>query len=147
MKYDIKFDEAKGQIPHLKALGESCVYLHIEEPRWELLTDIDTGGGVRLGMPVSVYLIAEIDGIEFRWSLDFETRDANGTGTSQFDRPGLREAALRMPVPVRRKFGLILEKILPALVERRSELQGYLNKQADSEDCTRGLIAFCEEAS
>ena len=60
----------------------------------------------------------------------------------------MRDVAGLMPPKVRAKFALWLsEKVMPDLVKRSNEIREALNKQVDSEDCVRGLIAFCDQSN
>lgn len=145
--FDVTYAEASANAAHYKALGNTQVYLHGDDIPWDKVTRIEDGCGYRMSGPTGCYIVVEESGLTYKWSLDFEPHSANGATTALFDRPRLREAAMRMPPHVRSEFGAFLsDKVLPPLQERRREFQAYLNKQADSEDCVRGLIAYCNEA-
>lgn len=143
---DLSLSKALKNKEALIALGQTTVHLwgdNAADAPWDKATSIECGSVWRLSGPASATVNANIDGITFCWSLDFETRDANGSGYSLFDRPRLRETILKLPISVRRQFGrLLADKVLPGLQKRTQELRDALNAQSDSEDCVRGLIAF-----
>lgn len=142
---DMTYEKALYMADHLKALGETTVYLRDGEYPWMIANSVEVSGSYRFNGPVGMYVIAEVDGLTLKWSVDFELRDANARGYSLFDRDQLREVARKLPEPARRKFAKLLrEKVMPDLEKRTSELREAMNKQIDSEDCVRGLIAFAE---
>lgn len=141
MTYEFALDNAK----HLIALNQTTVYLHDDNVPWVVASDVEVGGAYRFNGPTGIYVIAKVAGITFKWNVDFERREANGLGYSLFDRDRLRDVASRLPEPARRKFAQLLrEQVMPDLEKRTAELRDAMNKQIDSEDCVRGLIAFAE---
>jgi hypothetical protein len=145
---NLTYTEAMKKAEHLKALGQTTIYIHREAADFPYgkVTNVEAGSSWRLGGPSSCYLIAEDGGLTFKLNVDFEGRDANGRGVSLFDRDKLREMFVRLPSVARQAFADLLEsECLPSLAKRRSELQAALNDQADSEDCVRGLIMFARE--
>lgn len=143
---DLSITKALANKEALIALGQTRVYLYgdnAKEVPWGRVTSVECGSSFRFSGPTCATMIAEIEGITFSWSLDFEGRDANGRGVSLFDRPRLRETILKLPPKARKQFGRLLrEKVLPDLQKRTQELREAMNSQADSEDCVRGLMAF-----
>jgi hypothetical protein len=146
--YDMTYESAVTNAKHLIALGQTIVHLHEGEMPWALASDVEESGSFRFSGPCGFYVIAKDAGLTFKWSVDFEHRGANGAGVSLFDRARLRDVAGLMPPKVRAKFALWLsEKVMPDLVKRSNEIREALNKQVDSEDCVRGLIAFCDQSN
>lgn len=145
--WNLSVAEAIEKASHLKALGETTIYLRSEEGfPFDKVTNVESGSSYRLGGPSSCYLIAEQAGLTFKLNVDFEQQDANGRGVSLFDRVRLRDLFVRLPPAGRRAFGEMLEnECLPGLAKRRTELTEALNTQADSEDCVRGLILSARE--
>jgi hypothetical protein len=142
---EMTYEKALENAEHLIALGQTTIYLHDENVPWAVASDVEVSGGYRLNGPVGMYVIAVVQGITFKWSVDFEQREANGRGYSLFDRDRLRDVARRLPEEARQKFATLLqEKVMPDLQKRTAELRHAMNKQIDSEDCVRGLIAFAE---
>jgi hypothetical protein len=142
---DMTYEKALDNAKHLIALGQTEVYLRDENVPWMMASDVEVGGCYRLNGPTGMYVIAKIEGLTFKWNVEFEKREANGHGYSLFDRKRLRDVAIRLPDSVRRKFAKLLsEKVLPELQKRTEEFREAMNKQIDSEDCVRGLIAFAE---
>lgn len=142
---DMTYKKALSNAKHLIALGHTEVYLRDDDLPWAIASDIEVGGGYRLNGPTGMYVIAKVEGLTFKWNVEFEKREANGHGYSLFDRERLRDVAMRLPESARRKFAkLLCEKVLPELQKRTAEFRETMNKQIDSEDCVRGLIAFAE---
>lgn len=144
----LSYGEAIDKADHLIALGETTVYVRDDSPPWHIAETVEVGSSYRLSGPRSVYFIGKKLGLTFKWSVDFESRDANGRGVSLFDRDRLREVMLKLPDPARLAFAELLEnQVLPPLRERTAEIRGALNNQWDSEDCVRGLIAYARDAT
>jgi hypothetical protein len=119
------------------------VHLRDGDYPWTIASDVEGGSSYRFNGPAGVYIIAKANGLTFKWNVDFEKRDANGKGYSLFDRERLRDVAMKLPPPVRYKFAEFLrDSVMPDLEKRTAELRDAMNKQIDSEDCVRGLIAF-----
>lgn len=130
---------------HYIALGQTEIYLDSDDPDlpWSDVTKIEAGGGYRLNGPIGFYCTAKKDGLTLKWSVDFESRDANGKGYSLFDRDRLRQTMQKLPPEARKSLALFLEKeVLPGVEKNTAEWREMLNRQVDSEDCVRGLIAF-----
>lgn len=142
---DMTYEQALKNSEHLIALGQTTVYIRDENVPWIAASDVEVSGSYRFNGPTGMYVIAKVQGLTFKWSVDFELREANGHGYSLFDRDRLRAVAARLPEPARRKFAQLLrEKVMPDLEKRTSELRDAMNKQIDSEDCVRGLISFAD---
>jgi hypothetical protein len=136
--------EVLKNAPHYRALGQTEIYLDSDDPDlpWEDARDISEGSGVRLGGPTGFYVIAQRDGLNLKWSVDFEERGANGKSVHLFDRDRLREVMRKLPPVARQKLAAWLEdEVLPNVQKLTAEWRELLNRQADSEDCVRGLIA------
>lgn len=145
MMTDLTYAEAIEKADHLKALGQTKVYLYrdAEGFPYDKVSRVETGGSFRLSGPSSCYFIAEVAGLTFQLNVEFEGRDANGRGVSLFDRDRLRELMMRLPDAARSSFAdMLRNKVLPPMVERTNEVRDALRNQSDSEDCVRGLIAF-----
>lgn len=147
--FDLTYAEAIEKAEHLKALGQTTIYLYREKQDgfpFDKVTRVEEGNSWRSGMPTSCYLIAEVDGLSFKLNFDFEPASANGASTHQLARDKMRELFSKLPAAAQRSFADLLEsKCLPAMAERRAEYLAALNKQADSEDCVRGLIALAHQ--
>lgn len=143
--YDLSYDQALEKAGHLKALGQTTIYLRDGTYPWAAASEVEVGGSYRFSGPSGMYVIAKVQGLTFKWSVDFEKREANGLGYSLFDRDRLREVAMKLPQPARASFAKLLrEQVMPDLEKRTTELREAMNKQIDSEDCVRGLIAFAQ---
>lgn len=148
---DLTIAEALAKRDHLIALEQTDIWLYREaeaEFPYDKVTRVEAGSTHRLSGPSSAALFAEIDGLTFRISIDFEGRDANGKGVSLFDRSRLRDVMRRLPAAGRAQFAKMLEdEVMPGMKRRTAEIRDALNEQQDSEDCVYGLIAFAEETA
>lgn len=144
LSYDITYAEATKLAPHLIAIGNTTVYLHnVDGFPWDEVDDIEAGCAYRFSGPAGFYAIAHKAGLEFRVSVDFEGREANGRGVSLFEAGRLRDVAAQLPPAARLKFAQFLtDKVLPDLHKRTEEIRTALQQQEASENCVRGLIAF-----
>jgi hypothetical protein len=141
--YDATYQDALAKAEHLIALGETTVHIKAEGAPWDKAETVMAGGVWRLNGPTGCYIVARDAGLTFKWSVDFESRGANGQSVSLFDRKRLREVAAMLPPVAREAFAEFLAvSVLPELAKRTNEIREYLNKQAESEDCVRGLIAY-----
>lgn len=132
---------------HLIALGETTIYLYGPDGEegfpWDKVVRVEASNSYRLSGPSAACMVAEDAGLAFRLDIEFEGRDANGRGISLFERDRLREVMLRLPVAARKSFAsMLMTEALPSLVKHSANIREALNKQLDSEDCVRGLIAF-----
>lgn len=143
--YDMTYEQALDKSEHLIALGQTTIYLRDGNVPWVIASDVEAGSSYRFNGPSGVYIVAKVQGLTFKWNVDFEKREANGHGYSLFDRERLRDVAMKLPHPARLKFAQFLrDAVMPDLEKRTAELRDAMNKQIDSEDCVRGLIAFAE---
>lgn len=139
------YTDALSKAEHYVALEQTTVYLDEDDDGlpWDKVSGIEAGAGHRLNGPTSFYCIVRHAGLEFKWSVDFESRDANGKSYSLFDRPRLREVVLKLPVSARRQLADFLDReVLPGVQKTSAEWREIMNRQIDSEDCVRGLIYF-----
>lgn len=130
---------------HYIALDENEIYLDSDDPDlpWRDVTHVASGGGHRLNGPTGFYCFAERNGLTLKWSVDFEGRDASGKSYSLFDRDRLRITMQKLPPIARKALAAFLEEdVLPGVEKTTAEWRERLNRQLDSEDCVRGLIAF-----
>ncbi|MCK1322105.1 hypothetical protein IVA94_14635 [Bradyrhizobium sp. 156] len=143
--FDLNYQQAIDKSEHLIAIGQTTIYLRDGTYPWAVASDVEVGSSYRFNGPSSVYIISKLQGLTFKWSVDFEKREANGAGYSLFDRERLRDVMMKLPEPARRRFAKVLrDAVMPDLEKRTAELREAMNKQIDSEDCVRGLIAFAE---
>lgn len=131
----------------LDALGqEAWVKDDAPDLPWKLIHTVESGAEYRLNGPVGIRLIATVNSLNVHWHVNFERREANGTGRSDFDREHLRDVIMQMKPLMRHRFALFLrEHVLSGLLKTTTEIRNALNKQLDSEDCVRGLIAYANE--
>lgn len=139
--------EIRKNAEHYKALGETEIYIDEDDPDlpWNRVTKVIAGGAVRLSGPTGCYFVAQEDGLTLKWPVDFEARESNGSSTHLFDRERLRSVMDKLTVGGRYLFASFLaQEVMPAVLKCSAEWRSYLNRQLDSEDCLRGLIAYGE---
>ena len=126
---DLTFAEAQAKAEHLKALGQTQVYLRdaSENFPWDRATTVESGGMHRMSGPISAWIVADVDGIEYRWSVNFEDRDADGRNVAMFDEEHLREVMMKLPSAARTAFASMLRKsVLSPLSEHTENLRKAL---------------------
>ncbi|MEM8695223.1 MAG: hypothetical protein AAGE05_04280 [Pseudomonadota bacterium] len=143
----LSYPEAIEKADHLKALGETTLYLRDDEGfPYGRVVSVEPGSSYRLNGPTSCWLVAEDQGLTFRLSIEFEPYSANGSNVSQFDRKRLRDIMLKLPGPARIAFAdMLADKVLPEIAKRTADLRKSLNTQADTEECVRSLIRAAAE--
>lgn len=141
---DLTYSQAIANAEHLIALDQIEVWIRDDTDfPYDKVCRVTTGSSYRLSGPTSCRLIVDEAGLTFSLSVDFEHRDANGRGASDFDRQRLRDLMLKLPPPARASFADMLEReVLPPMSQRAEEFRQVQLRQIDSEDCVRGLIAF-----
>lgn len=148
---DATYAFAVENADHYIAVGQNDIYLYhdaqIPAELWALVTTSEAGSSYRLNGPSSVQFRAEHpSGLSFRWSVDFEDRDANGSGVHQFDREKIRDLILKLKPAAAKSFASFFEaQVLPPLRERTDELRKAMNKQMDSLDCALGIVEYARQ--
>jgi hypothetical protein len=135
---------------HYAAIGQTDIWLDENDPDlpWADVVEVSASGSYRLNGPNGFRCVAKRDGLTLQWSVDFETRGANGASVHMFDRDKLRAVMMRMPAPIRQKLATWMEaEVMPGIEKTTAEWREYLNRQLDSEDCVRGLIAYAKAPS
>lgn len=138
------FAECAKLADHYKAIGMTDIYLSRadDEKPWIFATSVTAGGGYRLNGPSGVRVRAEHPcGLSFSWCVDFEGKEANGSGVNQFDRDVMLGAAAKMPPKVRAMFAKFLhDEVLEAVRKRTDEVRDALRKQEDSLHALQSII-------
>lgn len=145
MGYHKSLQEVLKNAAHYVALGDTTIFLDDDDPDlpWGEVSAIEEGNGYRLHGPTGFRCVAKRDGLTLKWHVDFEGREANGKGYSMFDRERMRRVMSMLPLKARAELAAFMEsKVLPGVTKITAEWREALNKQLDSEDCVRGLIAF-----
>lgn len=93
MMYDKTFDYVTENAVHLKALNIDRVIMSDNEPiRWDLVTEVETGGLYRLGFCTTQHIIAKHpSGIKIVWRIELEPRSEDGTGILKLDIEAIRK--------------------------------------------------------
>lgn len=137
------YKEALEKGDAFKCLGQVEIFVSDENFPFGQVIDVESSGSYRFSAPDNVCFIIEQDGLRIKMYFDFEMKGASGQHVSLFDREKLRDVMQKLPRKARWKFAdLLQEKVLPDLQKRTAEIRQSLNKQWDSEDCVRGLIAM-----
>ena len=145
MWFDMTYTEALKKADALKELGEIRVVLaRTDTPAWDVITRVEIRSSGWRGVPSSMYVVAEVSGLTLLWNIEFEPRDANGSGRHQWNIPYLRDIVAKMRPEARLSFaGVISDKVLPEMMKRTNEYREYLRIQEASELGARSLLAFC----
>jgi hypothetical protein len=103
--HDLTYKKAIANAAALKALGQSSVYLYRDsEYPWHIAESCESGGTHRLDISTSVRFSGCEQGIEFSWSFDIETRDANGKGHYEIDMEGCKKVLAKLQGKARAQF-------------------------------------------
>lgn len=140
------YESASALADHYIALGISDVWLRgeLDAMPWHLASNIKASGSYRLNGPCGCRVDAydQNTGLSFKWSFDFESPSANGSGTNQFDEETMLGAARHMSPDLRAKYAhLLASEVLQAVKTRTDEIRDALAKQERSEAILRTIIA------
>ena len=141
----MNYQDAIAKAEHLIALGEQEVWISDEGAPWAKACAVAAGGLYRFDGPIGARIKAEEAGLTLQWDVDFENREANGSGVSMFDAPRLREVMMKLSPQARVQFAALLEnEVLPGLRKRAKEQLNYYSRALDSEQCVSALIDFAK---
>ncbi|QWY83269.1 hypothetical protein [Rhizobium phage RHph_X2_25] len=131
-----RFSEIIPLAEHYLAIGETEIYLDGKDDDlpWGDVNSVKVGGSYRLNGPSSARVTAAHEsGLSFSWFIDFEGREANGTGVNQFSAENMLGAASKMPASACRQFADLLNKeVWPAVKKNTDDVRDALRKQEDS---------------
>jgi len=125
-----------------KAVGQPTIYLHGDCVfPWELVTEVKPGGGVRMGMSVGVRISAlhAETGLRFEWSLDIESREANGKGSFEIDTKVCRELMAKLPAVARQQLRAYFAECAGKVQEKWQEWQAIADSQKRQADVLHSL--------
>jgi hypothetical protein len=106
------------------SLGHEC-----PDAPWALVSRVEVGGTHRLDMDTSVNFYTEVDGLGFRWWMDLETRDANGSGEYKLDVPRIASVLAQLSEPGRRQFAGYLAQCAEKVRARGDEIMAMARRQ------------------
>lgn len=140
------YESASALADHYIALGIRDIWLRgeLSTMPWHLAHNVVAGGSFRLNGPCGCRVEAfdPDTGLTFKWSFDFESPSANGSGTNQFDEETMLGAARHMSPDLRAKYAhLLASEVLQAVKTRTDEIRDALAKQERSEAILRTIIA------
>lgn len=142
------FDFVMANREHFVAIGQTDIYLERDDGTlpWEHITRVETGSSYRFNGPTSIRLIAEHEGLSFKWNFDLEERSVSGTGTHRINRSRFREMVRKVPLRIRSELAALLRtEYEPHMVKLADEIRDSLQREEDDLDCLRGIIRVCEE--
>jgi hypothetical protein len=125
-----------------KAVGQPTIYLHgnCVFP-WELVTEVEPGGGMRMSMHTGVRLTAvhPETGLQFDWSIDIESREANGKGHYEIDLRACRELMAKLPASPRQQLRAFFAECAGKVQEKWQEWQAVADQQKRMADSLHSL--------
>lgn len=125
-----------------KAVGQPTIYLHGEcVYPWELVTTVEPGCGVRMSMHTGVRISAlhEPTGLRFEWSVDIESREANGKGHFQIDTKACRELLAKLPASPRQQLRQYFAECAGKVQEKWQEWRAVADSQKRMADVLHSL--------
>lgn len=140
-----KWTEIVEQAEHYLAIGQDEHYLWsyqqpIEEFPWELVYAVKGGAGYRSGIPVGVEFVAYHggSGLTFRWTENFELREANGTSSHKFDWEAIGGVAARMQsLSAKKSLAEHFHSLAKTLSEQGSDLLKVAHQQFGNAELLR----------
>jgi hypothetical protein len=136
------YDYITEMEPHLKALGHDRVWMSDDEPiRWDLVTNVKTGGSWRLGISTSQYIEAEHpSGITMAWMVDLEPHTANGSSKLQLDIDLIRNLIEKTPPHAS-------QELREWLRESKVTIDKAIREQGEYLDRMRQISSLFEQAT
>jgi hypothetical protein len=127
---DRKWKDVVKLADSYKAIGQNSVHLFSEQSYpWEFVTKVEAGCLHRYSTPVSASFIAKHPcGITFTWSIDYETRDANGAGTFRFNIENLLFVHSQLKPQMQEKFEALLGAAAKDIRAQADELATSVKK-------------------
>jgi hypothetical protein len=135
------YDEVKLKAGHLKAIGETEIYLSKEPYPWHLATKMEKGGSHRLEIATSVWFYAtEPDsGLALRWSFDIEDRDANGKGYYEVNQKECCRVIQLLPSQVKKQFKQYLSDCADVIEQNATQYLDIANREFGVAKILRGI--------
>ena len=124
------YQEAIKNVVHLRALGQTDIYLHEDPKPWHLADKVEPGSH-RLEIATSVIFSGEdsATGLRFRWIFDIESLGANGKGHYEINCNACREVLKSLPEEARKRFAEYLADCAVKVEAKAQEWVGIANRQ------------------
>lgn len=124
------YDYITENAHHMKALGQDRVWMSDDEPiRWDLVTDVETGGSWRLSLSTSQRVIAKHpSGILMSWTIDLEPRSASGSSKYHLDTDRIKMLLTKAPRYAQAKLRIWLRESKETIDKHIKEQAEYLNR-------------------
>ena len=132
MMNDMTYKEAIKNAKHLKAIGQTKVYLRDDHDfPWEHVTSVEPGGSHRLDMATSVWFQAKdpATGLVFQLSFDIEPYTANGKGHYEIDAHACRNVMSKLHGEARKLFSDYLAGCAAKVEAKAKEWNEITRKQ------------------
>lgn len=126
------YKEALEKVAHLKAIGETSIWLPDKsEKPWEYVTKCEPGGSHRLDIDTSVWFeaVEPKTQLHFRWSFDIEPYSANGKGSYEIDADSCRDVLQRLKGNSRKIFKDYLSACAFKVREKAHEWDAITQRQ------------------
>lgn len=136
----IDYREALKKADAYKSIGQTRIYMYDGSVfPWEHVSEVEPGGSHRLDISTSVRFSAHIDGLEFSWSWDIESRDANGKGHYEINVGACREVLSKVPATARHKLREYFAECAGKVQEKGQEWQRIADRQRRDADILHSL--------
>ena len=129
--FETNYQRVVDKSEHFKAIGQTEVWLEREGDKpWDHVSEVEDGCCVRMGTRTDATFKARHPcGIMFRWSVDLENREANGSGVYGFDIKGIRAVIHRLPKAAAEKFAAMLAETAKVIRAKADEWQRAADSQ------------------
>lgn len=126
-----------------KAIGRTRIYLYDGSVvPWKHATKVEPGGSHRLDMATSVRFEADIDGLQFCWSMDVEQNSANGKGHYEINVGLCREVLGKIPEAARAQLRTYFAECAGKVQEKGQEWQKIADRQKRDADILHSLATI-----
>jgi len=140
---NLTYQQAIEKAAILKELGETDIYLSgADDAPWAEAESCEQGGTHRHDMATSVWFRASINGLNFRWLLDIESRDANGKGYYKIDIDLVKSVIGKLQGNARIQFREYLINAAQKVRDKGDEYQKHANKQLVDSAILRDLACL-----
>lgn len=128
---DLTYDFAVANATHLKAIGQTDIYLINDPYPWSHVTECKPGGSHRLEISTTARFTAvdPTTGLRFSWSFDIEPRSANGKGQYEIDTNACRAVVKELGGEGRKQFLAYLADCATKVKSKAEEWKGYADRQ------------------
>lgn len=141
---DMTYKEALKAVKHLKAIGETSIWLRGDsEKPWQHVTKVEGGGSHRLDMNTSIWFeaVEPKTGLSFRWRFEIEPMEANGKGHYEINATACRAVMGKLEGKARKMFSDYLATCAAKVRSKGEEWKRITDRQFRDAETLEQLAA------